>query len=179
MLYKTLAIHQLATMTQPERYSATGDPCKRLLPTAGCLHRAFRSESDDGVPVSLVDAAARMVAVQRARMAAQLQLREASAVSDDELRSVVGEFVAAEAALAALVTGVDRHVATALGGRSHVSGVWHTETVGLVIARMAGMRLDYRVAPAHEDAFRIARLSDAYNSLVGDLCAGRRLPPDM
>jgi hypothetical protein len=106
-------------------------------------------------------------------------MRECEIVSSDELRRAVGDFISAEVGLAAIATIIDRNVSEQLQGRTHVAGVWHTETLGLVISRMAELWLNYLEHSRHEDAFWVARMSDAYNCLIVELTEGRRLPPDL
>ncbi|WP_280314740.1 hypothetical protein [Nocardia wallacei] len=150
-----------------------------LLPDAVHLHKAFRGEVDATEAMSILDAAARMIPIQHKRKEAIRRMREPDGLSGDELRRAVGDFTAAEVSLAALATVIDHNVAAVLRGRDHVSGVWHTETVGLVISRMAELWLNYLGSQSHEDAYWVARMSDAYNCLVVELSTGRRLPPDM
>ncbi|WP_280362158.1 hypothetical protein [Nocardia wallacei] len=150
-----------------------------FLPDAANLHKAFRGEVKAVQPMGIIDAAARMIPIQDKRREAIRRIREPDGVSSRELRRAVGDFTAAEVSLAALVSIVDDSVSRALRGRNHVSGVWHTETVGLVVSRMAELWLDYLDSQNHEDAHRVARMSDAYNCLVVELATGRRLPPDM
>ncbi|MBB5918440.1 hypothetical protein BJY24_007352 [Nocardia transvalensis] len=149
------------------------------LPNAKQLHRAFRGEVEAIEPVKILDAAARMVPVYDKRKKAVRTMREQDGVASDELRRAVGDFITAEVSLAALAMTIDRNVSEVLRGRDHVSGVWHTETVGLVVSRMAELWLNYLDNQSHEDAYWVARMSDAYNFLVAELTTGRRLPPDM
>ena len=150
-----------------------------LFPDAEQLHRAFHGDTNGAAPMSILDAAARMVPEQHKRKVAVERLCQADTLSSDELHQAVGDFTAAEVSLAALATIIDRTVAHVLGARSHVAGLWHTETVGSVISRMAEMWITYLDSAQHEDAFWVARMSDAYNCLVLELAEGRRLPPDM
>ncbi|WP_063039222.1 hypothetical protein [Nocardia pseudovaccinii] len=149
-----------------------------MLPNAEQLHKAFRGEGNAAL-TSVIDAASRMIPIHHKRKEAIRRMQQPDGMSGNELRRAVGDFTAAESSLASLATAIDRSVATALQGRQHVSGVWHTETVGLVISRMAELWLSYINSQAHEDAFRVARMSDAYNFLITELAEGRRLPPDM
>ncbi|MEV0772756.1 hypothetical protein [Nocardia salmonicida] len=150
-----------------------------LLPTAEHLQRAFRGDVVASPLVGLTDAASAMIPVHHQRRESIRRMYRPELLSAIELRQAVKDFTAAEFKLAALATTIDRAVATALGGRSHVAGVWHTETVGLVVSRMAELWLNYIESHGHEDAYWVARISDAYNGLVAELTAGRRLPPDM
>ncbi len=106
-------------------------------------------------------------------------MAEPDALSDSMLRQAVENFNAAEAQLATLAATIDQAVTRVLRSRKHVAGMWHTETVGLVVSRLAELWLDYLDRQSHEDAYWVARMSDAYNCLVAELATGRRLPPDM
>lgn len=151
----------------------------RLFPHAEQLHRAFRGDIVVSPCPDITDAVAGMTLSHHKRREAVRRMYQLEVLSCNELRKAVGDFSAAEIELAALATVIDRAVAQILRGRSHVSGVWHTETVGLVISRLAELWLNYLGTNLHEDAFWVARMSDAYNCLITELTTGRRLPPDM
>ncbi|MFJ1457469.1 hypothetical protein [Nocardia sp. N2S4-5] len=181
MPYNTLAIHQLAAITQPETHGRGGSSMNEqsLFPNAEHLQRAFRADVVASPPVTLTDSASAMIPLQHQRREALHAMHEPDALSANDLRQVVQKFTAAEVELAALAMVIDRVVASALRSRKHVAGVWHTETVGSVVSRLAELWLNYLDRQTHEDAYWVARTSDAYNCLVAELTTGRRLPPDM
>lgn len=150
-----------------------------LFPNAEHLQRAFRGDVVASPLAALTDAASAMIPVHHQRREALQQLNALDALSTNALRQAVTEFTAAEAQLTTLATAIDQSVLTVLRSRPHVAGVWHTETVGLVVSRLAELWLNYLDSQTHEDAYWVARLSDAYNCLVAELTTGRRLPPDM
>ncbi|WP_454199263.1 hypothetical protein [Nocardia sp. Marseille-Q1738] len=151
----------------------------QLFPNAEQLCRAFRGEVAMSHSTTLMDAASAMIPVHHKRREVIRLMRTPEALSTSELRCAVSDFNAVEIELATLATKIDHAVANTLRGRRRVSGVWHTETVGLVVSRMAGLWLKYLDSSRHEDAFWVARMSDAYNCLITDLTEGRRLPPDV
>jgi hypothetical protein len=150
-----------------------------LFPDAAHLQRAFRGEVPASAWMELTGAAAAMIPAHHTRRAALQRMYEPDTVPANELRAAVDAFTRVEVELAALATLIDQTVARILRGRTHVSGIWHTETVGLVVSRMAELWLNYLEGNRHEDAFWVARISDAYNCLITELTTGRRLPPDM
>ncbi|WP_280494646.1 hypothetical protein [Nocardia farcinica] len=150
-----------------------------LFPNAEHLQRAFRGDVVASPLAGLTDAASAMIPVHHQRREALLQLNALDALSTTALHQAVKEFTAAEAQLTTLATAIDQSVARVLRGRPHVAGVWHTETVGLVVSRLAELWLNYLDSQTHEDAYWVARISNAYNCLVAELTTGRRLPPDM
>ncbi len=150
-----------------------------LFPNAEHLQRAFRGDVVTSPLVTLTDAASAMIPVHYKRRDAIRQLNEPDLLSSNALRQMVKNYNAAEVQLATLAAAIDQIVASVLRSRKHVAGVWHTETVGLVVSRLAELWLNYLDSQAHEDAYWVARMSDAYNCLVAELTTGRRLPPDM
>jgi hypothetical protein len=150
-----------------------------LFPSAEHLQRAFRGDVVASRLTGLTDAASAMIPIHHQRREALLQLNAPDALSANALRQAVKEFTTAEAQLTTLATVIDQTVVTVLRSRRHVAGVWHTETLGLVISRLAELWLNYLDSHTHEDAYWVARISDAYNCLVAELTTGRRLPPDM
>ncbi|MEU4706761.1 hypothetical protein AB0G00_10025 [Nocardia salmonicida] len=150
-----------------------------LFPNAEHLQRAFRGDVAASPLVRLTNAASAMIPLHHQRREALRRLNKPDVLSSHALRQAVKEFTAAEAQLTTLATTIDQSVAKVLRSRPHVAGVWHTETVGLVVSRLAELWLNYLDSQAHEDAYWVARISDAYNCLVAELTTGRRLPPDM
>lgn len=150
-----------------------------LFPTAEHLQRAFRGDVVTSPLADLTDAASALIPLHCQRREAMRQMAEPDALSDSMLRQAVKNFNAAEAQLATLAATIDQAVTRVLRSRKHVAGMWHTETVGLVVSRLAELWLDYLDSQSHEDAYWVARMSDAYNCLVAELATGRRLPPDM
>ncbi|WP_280498175.1 hypothetical protein [Nocardia asiatica] len=150
-----------------------------LFPNAEHLQRAFRGDVVISPSRELTDAASALIPVRHQRRAAIRQMYEPDLLPNNALRQAVRDFNAAENQLAVLATSIDQTVARMLRGRQHVAGMWHTETVGLVVSRLAELWLNYWDSQAHEDAYQVARISDAYNCLVAELATGRRLPPDM
>jgi len=150
-----------------------------LFPDAKQLQRAFCGEAVVSACPDIIDAAAAMILSHHKRREAVQRMYQLDMLSYSELRHVVTEFKTAEVELAALATVIDEAVAQVLRGRPHISGVWHTETLGLVVSRLAELWLNYLDSTRHEDAFWVARISDAYNGLVAELMMGRRLPPDV
>ncbi|WP_280336983.1 hypothetical protein [Nocardia wallacei] len=150
-----------------------------LFPNAEHLRRAFRGDAVALPLPGLADAASAMISVHHQRREALRQLHAPDALSANALRQAVREFTTAEAQLTTLATAIDRNVVRVLRSRPHVAGVWHTETVGSIVSRLAELWLNYLDSQTHEDAYRVARISDAYNCLVAELTTGRRLPPDM
>ncbi|WP_280362044.1 hypothetical protein [Nocardia wallacei] len=152
---------------------------EQLFPDAAQLQRAFHGDVVVSPYPDMTDAAAGMILAHHKRREAVRQTYQLDALSCTNLRHAVRQFNTAEVELAALAMVIDQAVAQILRGRTHVSGVWHTETVGLVVSRMAELWLNYLDSQSHEDAYWVARMSDAYNCLVAELTTGRRLPPDM
>ncbi|MEU2177569.1 hypothetical protein ABZ552_25420 [Nocardia sp. NPDC019219] len=150
-----------------------------LFPNAKHLQRAFRGDVVTSPLTCLTDTAAAMIPVHHQRREALRRLNVPDAMSIIALRQAVKDFTTAEGQLMGLATAIDQNVVEVLRNRRHVAGVWHTETVGLVVSRLAELWLNYLDSQTHEDAFRVARISDAYNCLVAELTTGRRLPPDM
>ncbi len=150
-----------------------------LFPNAEHLQRAFRGDVVASPLVELTDAASAMIPVHHQRRAALQQMNAPDALSTNALCQAVKEFTTSEAQLTTLATAIDQSVVKVLRSRRHVAGVWHTETVGLVVCRLAELWLNYLASQTHEDAYWVARISDAYNCLVAELTTGRRLPPDM
>ncbi|MBF6328116.1 hypothetical protein [Nocardia transvalensis] len=150
-----------------------------LFPNAEQLQRAFRGDTAVSASADLTGASSAMIPLHRKRSAAIQLMRQPDLVSGNQFRAAVRDLVATEGELTALAATIDRTVARILQGRRRVSGVWHAETVGMVISRMAELWLNYLDSNRHQDAFWIARISDAYNCLIADLATGPRLPPDM
>ncbi len=150
-----------------------------LFPDAKQLQRAFCGEAVASACPDIIDAAAAMILSHHKRREAVQRMYQLDMLTYSELRHAVSEFNTAEVELASLATVIDQAVAQVLRDRPHVSGVWHTETLGLVVSRLAELWLNYLDSTQHEDAFWMARISDAYNCLTIELTTGRRLPPDI
>ncbi|MGV9585502.1 hypothetical protein [Nocardia farcinica] len=150
-----------------------------LFPNAEHFQRAFRGDVVPSPLAGLTDAASAMIPVHHQRRESWRKLKAPDALSDNALRQAVKDLAATEGQLAALAMAIDHSVVQTLRSRQHVAGVWHTETVGLVVSRLAELWLNYLDSHSHEDAYWVARISDAYNYLVAELTTGRRLPPDM
>lgn len=149
---------------------------EHLFPTSAQLHRAFRGEVVESPYPDITDAATGMILRHHNRRKALRVMLQADALSCSELRRAVRKFTTAEIELAALATVVDQTIANTLPDHPDASAVWHTETVGLVISRMAELFLKYLDTADDEDQFWMHRISESYDGLIAQVTREGRLP---
>ncbi|MGQ4616858.1 hypothetical protein [Nocardia sp. R7R-8] len=150
-----------------------------LFPDAEHLLRAFCGERMPMAWREMAETAAAMIPAQHKRRAALRRFATPESCTRSDLLEAARTFSSAEIELAALATTIDHLVARVLRDRRTVSEVRHTETVGLVVSRLAELWLNDLDSDRGEHSWWLTRIGHAYDCLITDLTMGRRLPPDM
>ncbi|WP_280240713.1 hypothetical protein [Nocardia abscessus] len=159
--------------------NCASDPAAPLFPDTEQLLRAFCGEPVPTAWREMAEAAAAMVGVQQKRRAAMRRFVVPEECSHGDLLAAVRTFIGAEIELATLATTIDHAVARMLQDRETRTEVRHTETVGSVVSRLAELWLNDLHSDRDEDSRRLKRIGHAYDCLIADLTACKRLPPDM